>query len=50
MRIHSGEKPFECEICEKKFAQRSGLTMHKKIHGVRNSGHSLSKQGQNGKE
>ena len=32
MRVHTGEKPFAWEICEKKFSNNSDLTRHKKIH------------------
>ena len=28
-RIHSGEKAFICEICNKRFAQAAGLGQHK---------------------
>ncbi|KAL6451796.1 ZAP1 Zinc-responsive transcriptional regulator ZAP1 [Candida maltosa Xu316] len=32
LRIHSGEKPFECSICKKKFATSSSLSIHNRVH------------------
>ena len=32
MRIHNDERPFECNVCAKKFHTKENLTAHKRIH------------------
>ena len=31
-RIHSGEKPFECNICHRRYTQAGSLAVHSRIH------------------
>lgn len=35
--IYIGEKPFECEICKRRFREQSDLRKHKKVHNNNNS-------------
>ena len=32
MRIHTNEKPYECDVCEKRFRQSEYLKSHMRIH------------------
>ncbi|XP_069497622.1 zinc finger and BTB domain-containing protein 41 [Ambystoma mexicanum] len=31
-RVHTGEKPFECDLCHQRYSTKSNLTVHKKKH------------------
>ncbi|XP_060220378.1 zinc finger and BTB domain-containing protein 41 [Meriones unguiculatus] len=31
-RVHTGEKPFECDICHQRYSTKSNLTVHRKKH------------------
>lgn len=31
-RVHTGEKPFECDICHQRYSTKYNLTVHRKKH------------------
>jgi uncharacterized Zn-finger protein len=34
VRIHTGDKPFNCEVCNRGFAQKGNLNKHKRLHKI----------------
>lgn len=37
MRTHSGERPFQCEICLRKFTLKHSMLRHQKKHSINNN-------------
>lgn len=37
MRVHTGERPYQCDICEQRFTQVGDMRRHRKRHNRTNS-------------
>uniref|UniRef100_A0A8C6NWD5 C2H2-type domain-containing protein n=1 Tax=Nothobranchius furzeri TaxID=105023 RepID=A0A8C6NWD5_NOTFU len=32
MKVHTGHKPFACDLCEERFSEKTRLISHMKVH------------------